>query len=165
MNRNRGFTLVELMVTLVVAAILLALAIPSFSAMLRKNRAATDISALTTTIAYARSEAVARNTEICVAFPTGGGWKDGWEVRIENGSCGGETLRVFAPISSTATLSVTRSSGAVSKFGFTSAGFRSGSPEFVITYFAAATCDPDTGRVLTINATGRVTIAACVAGT
>ncbi len=164
MNRNRGFTLVELMVTLVVAAILLALAIPSFSAMLRKNRAATDISALTTTIAYARSEAVARNTGVCVSVPTDGTWKDGWEVRVAGTGCNGTVLRVFAPASATSTLTVKQGSTGITSFGFTSGGFRSGS-ESVITYYAADACDPDTGRVLTINATGRVTIAACVAGT
>ena len=163
MNRNRGFTLVELMVTLVVAAILLALAIPSFSAMLRKNRAATDISALTNTIAYARSEAVARNKDVCVAASAANAWNSGWEVRIGGSSCDGAVLRVFPAASATATLGVVKDGGAVASFGFTASGFRLGN-ESVITYYAAGTCDPETGRVLTIVPTGRVTIAACVAG-
>ena len=37
---NRGFTLVELAVTLAVAAILLTLATPSFAELLRRNRLA-----------------------------------------------------------------------------------------------------------------------------
>lgn len=165
MRNVRGFTLIELMVTLVVAAILLALAVPSFTAMIKKNRASSDVSALTTAIAYARSEAVARNKDICVTVPSAQGtWKDGWLVRIEDGSCAGDQLRVFAPASSTSVLTVKASGSAVTKFGFTSSGFRSGSAAYVISYFAGSACDPETGRVLTINATGRVSIAACTVG-
>jgi len=49
MNRRRnvpGFTLIELMVTLVVAAVLIAIAVPSYSLMLRKSRRTDAKSAL-----------------------------------------------------------------------------------------------------------------------
>ncbi len=164
MRKVRGFTLVELMVTVVVAAILLALAIPSFATMIRKNRAASDISALTTTIAYARSEAVARGRNVCVTPSTNGGaWKNGWKVRVDDAgaTCTGAVLREFQAAQASSALSVKISNADVSTFAFTSGGYRSGSNDVVITYFADGSCDPDTGRALTVYGTGRLNIAAC----
>ena len=164
MRNVRGFTLVELMVTVVVAAILLAIAIPNFAVMLRKNRAATDISSLTTTVAYARSEAVARNRNVCITPKTNGGaWKDGWQVRIEaaGGNCTGSLLREFPASQASAALTVKRAGAGISSFAFTAGGYRSGD-EVVISYFAESSCDPNTGRILTVYGTGRLNIAACV---
>ena len=42
MNRRSGFTLIELMITLAVAAIVLTVGIPSFREMMRENRLATQ---------------------------------------------------------------------------------------------------------------------------
>lgn len=163
MRSVRGFTLIELMVTVVVAAILLAIAIPNFAVMLRKNRASTDISALTTTVAYARSEAIARNRNVCIISKDGSdAWKNGWEVRIEGSAgCDGTLLRDFPAAQASATLTVTRLGTATDSFAFTAGGYRDGDP-LVISYFAESACDPETGRVMTVYATGRLNIAACV---
>ena len=53
--QSRGFTLVELLVTLAVAAILLALATPSFADLLRANRLAAANNALVTALNVARA--------------------------------------------------------------------------------------------------------------
>jgi type IV pilus assembly protein PilE len=45
--RDRGFTLVELMIAVVVAGVLLAVALPSFTGSLRKSRRSDAFSALT----------------------------------------------------------------------------------------------------------------------
>ena len=42
MNRRGGFTLLELMVTLAIVAIVLTVGIPSFREMMRENRLATQ---------------------------------------------------------------------------------------------------------------------------
>ena len=65
-----GFTLIELMVTLAVFAILAALSAPSFARMIEKSRlrgAADDVVNL---IGIARSEAVKRQRNVDVAFNT-----------------------------------------------------------------------------------------------
>ena len=46
MRRTRGFTLIELMIVLTVAAIILAIAVPTFYAQLRKSRRSEIISQL-----------------------------------------------------------------------------------------------------------------------
>lgn len=74
-----GFTLIELMVTLVVAAILLAIAIPSFTYLTVSNKLTTSANSLVSNLAIARMAAVKRNADvgICanntcsVNFPAG----------------------------------------------------------------------------------------------
>ncbi len=70
MLRQPGFTLIELMVTLAVMAILAALAAPSFSTFLAKKRVEGLVAELVTDFQYARSETVQRNTLVQVTLGT-----------------------------------------------------------------------------------------------
>lgn len=65
-----GFTLIELMVVVALAAILIAVVVPSFSSFLGKRRIEGIASELTTDLQYARSEAVARNANVSMTFGT-----------------------------------------------------------------------------------------------
>lgn len=58
MSRQRGFSIYELAVTLVVLAILVALASPSMSDFLRRNRVAASTNNLLHAINYARAESL-----------------------------------------------------------------------------------------------------------
>lgn len=64
MKGQKGFTLVELMVTVAIAAILISIAIPSFSSMITNNRLNTISSDLAEVISFARSESIKRNRSI-----------------------------------------------------------------------------------------------------
>ena len=64
MKKHRGFTLIELMVTLAVAGILLAVGVPSFINVIVGNRLATQSNELVSAFHWARSEAVKRNQPI-----------------------------------------------------------------------------------------------------
>ena len=55
---SKGFTLVELMMTLVVMAILLVVGVPAFRDVVRRHRVTSAGNALLADIAYARSEAI-----------------------------------------------------------------------------------------------------------
>jgi len=85
---DRGFTLIEMMVTIAVLAILIALVTPSFRDLLRDNRAAAQANALVGSLMLARSEAIKRNVPVVVcqsddgATCTGDGdaWEAGWLV-------------------------------------------------------------------------------------
>ena len=69
-HRSQGFTLIELMVVVALAAVLVALTAPSFSNFLSKRRVEGIVAELATDLQYARSEAVARNQNVSVTFGT-----------------------------------------------------------------------------------------------
>ena len=71
MKTKHGFTLIELMVTLAVAIVILAVGIPVFSTMIANNRAAADSNALVTALQFARSEAVKRSAQVRVCAGDG----------------------------------------------------------------------------------------------
>lgn len=64
MSKNKGFTLIELMVSVAVLAIVLSIAVPSFKNILLNNRLNTTKDELRTAIQLARSEAIKRKEDI-----------------------------------------------------------------------------------------------------
>jgi len=78
-NSARGFTLLELMVTLAIAAILASIAAPSFKGLIESQRVRSASNELISSLNFARSEAVTRNTDISVTQASGG-WTSGWTV-------------------------------------------------------------------------------------
>lgn len=64
--RPQGFTLIELMVTVAVAAILLAIATPSFTSIINSNRLTSASNEMVATLQAARMEAVRLNTTVNV---------------------------------------------------------------------------------------------------
>ncbi|MGH8085310.1 MAG: GspH/FimT family pseudopilin [Lysobacter sp.] len=83
---NWGFTLIELMITIAIAAIGLALAYPSFSGVFRSNRVATHTNTLMASLNLARTEAIRSNRGGGVCSSDGGvtcngaNWDAGWLV-------------------------------------------------------------------------------------
>ncbi len=67
-----GFTIVELMVVLAIAAILIVVAAPSFSEFLSRRRVEGVASELVTDLHYTRSEAVSRNERVGMYYGTDG---------------------------------------------------------------------------------------------
>jgi type IV fimbrial biogenesis protein FimT len=91
--RLSGFTLIELMVTIAIMAVLLTLAAPSFRTLLLNNRLNSQVNALFGGLNYARSTALSANTVITVC-PVGasnspicgGNWQAGWMVVDPSGA-------------------------------------------------------------------------------
>lgn len=61
---ERGFTLMELMITVALAALVLGFGIPSFRTMMSNSRLTTQSNEFIGVINYARSEAITRNSPI-----------------------------------------------------------------------------------------------------
>ncbi len=88
-TRIRGFTAIELMVTVGILAVLAALAAPSFTPIIERWRVRDATESLTSALYYARSEAIKRGGDIILARNASNGgctssgnsdWSCGWHV-------------------------------------------------------------------------------------
>ena len=107
---SKGFTLVELMVTIAIAALLLSIGVPSFTAMYEATRSANEIQKINDLFAFARNQAVNYGSTVTVcpyaASPCGNDWSKGFSVYIEkNGSK--KVLKVIDGFNSKDTISLT----------------------------------------------------------
>jgi prepilin-type N-terminal cleavage/methylation domain-containing protein len=91
MKSHAGLTLIELMVTLVMAVVLLAVGMPAFRGLESGNRANVQTNGLVTALNLARSEAIARGVPVAVCARAsaatedacgthGDAWGNGWLV-------------------------------------------------------------------------------------
>jgi type IV fimbrial biogenesis protein FimT len=74
-----GFTLTELMITILIVAILMAVAAPSFQSIIAGQRIKSATYDMFSTLTFARSEAIKRSANVTVAQASGG-WQNGWTV-------------------------------------------------------------------------------------
>ena len=85
--KSSGFTLIELIVTIAIAAILIGVAVPSFMELIRDNQTATQSTRFIADLNLARSEAVKRGINVFVCKSSdqatctnGSNWESGWLV-------------------------------------------------------------------------------------
>ena len=84
-GRTKGFTLVELLTTVTVVAILATIAVPSLSDLGLNNSVRSGASDLQTSLFFARSQAILRASNVSVV-PTAGDWKNGWTIQLDDGT-------------------------------------------------------------------------------
>jgi len=85
---GRGFTMIELLITVAVAAILAAMAVPAMSSFVQNDRDIGQINSLVGSLNYARSESIKRASPsgiiVCPsadgATCSGTAWSGGWIV-------------------------------------------------------------------------------------
>jgi type IV fimbrial biogenesis protein FimT len=145
MKNHSGFTLIELMVTVALAAILVTLAIPSFRTMVLDNRLVTAANAFVADANLARSEAIKRGTTVSIVA-NAGGWTNGWAVKL---GVAGTTLKVADALKDTVTATA---AGGVSTFTFSPDGSSSATDTLHV-------CDGRTGeagKAISIELSGRV---------
>ena len=161
MNKQHGFTLVELMITLAIATILLTVAVPSFNETIKNNRLITQANELVGTMNLARSEAVkvGRTATVCVSSNqvacTGGtDWSQGWLMWVDadndNILDAGEERKVVKALPNS--MSYT---GNTTQVQYSPQGAASTIGTFTL-------CDDragETGRRITISNTGRANVA------
>lgn len=84
---QRGFTLIELVIALVLMAVLVTLAVPSFQTMLANAQIRTATQALYDGLQLARVEAIRRNERVLFTKGTG----SDWAVTVESGAIAVQT--------------------------------------------------------------------------
>ena len=156
MKTEHGFTLVELMVTLAVAAIVLTVGVPSMTNLIKNNRLTAATNAFVSSLNLARSEAVkqGRDATICVGDQNGctaGNWTGGWAVLVDSDRSNSfdpvEVQRVFESLPNTVTITT-----AFNNFQFDATGAVNNTGTFKL-------CDDragNLGRQLQILTTGSV---------
>ncbi|MBN1238033.1 MAG: GspH/FimT family pseudopilin [Gammaproteobacteria bacterium] len=161
----RGFTLLELMVTLAVAGVLVTIGVPSFFDIVRNNRAATNANEMVTAFTLARSEAIRRGARIGVCSSAdqancGGTWSDGWIVFVDAAATDtaavslDEVLRVWPGPSGEATVDA-----GAAWVRFLPRGNMYSPGGSTVTYtIEFDDCNGLQGRSIEINAVGRTTV-------
>ena len=146
-GRN-GFTLLELMVTI---------AIPGFSQIIRNNRLTTNINKLFASLNFARSEAIKRNYAVSVR-KRGTYWESGWIVFADiNGNgvrnIGDTLLREHDAMPKSFTLRAT----GINRVTYRASGISSNS-SFVLCDNSDGNNIPEsnTSKLMIINTVGRV---------
>ena len=165
-RHSRGFTLIELMVSIFVLGILTAMAVPSFVSLMNRNRLSSQSNELLAAIQYARIEAIRTNAKVTfcgastatVSAVSGctNGTPSYWVVLGKSGGVE-EQLRVFAvkePMSVSTTLQ---------QISFTADGLARDPTtkalvSGVITVCMATTNPAQNKRVLTISSGSKVVI-------
>jgi len=71
MNQSNGFSLIELMVTILALAILASIAVPGFQSMIERRRLIAAAEAVYSDLQFARSEAVKRSRALTVSKADG----------------------------------------------------------------------------------------------
>lgn len=91
--RNKGFTLVELIIALLILSVVVGIGIPSFQSFIRNHQLTSRANSLIVAMQVARSEAVARGRPVSACPSTvstepatcdSTDWAGGWLVAIDN---------------------------------------------------------------------------------
>ncbi len=174
----KGFTIIELVLTLIVASILIAIAVSSFRNTTRSNHLFVHVNSFVSAMQFARSEAIKRSTPVTLRrgrfvdssgnFVDSGGswqgqWEDGWEIFIDPEPTNGEKdgnapLRVGGPLPKTFTL---RSNSIIANRISYRANGRSSNGSVVLCDDRDGNGVPESGtaRMIVLLNTGRVRIA------
>jgi type IV fimbrial biogenesis protein FimT len=165
-SHGLGFSLTELMIVLVIAAILLASGLPNFRNMLLRQRLRSTANDMFAAIDYTRTQAIARGVRVMMtpADTRGADWRAGWVVFIDgNGNRrpdrGEEILAEQGPVPAGLTVSSTLSGAAPVYVAYNGAGRSCSASNSMAAHFGTLSLFlGDNARHIKINMLGRARI-------
>jgi len=160
--REAGFTLIELIITVFILSVLLAVAMPSFLDTVRSNQISAQANDFVGALSLARSEAVKRGRNITITATSSTSSNEfggGWSIFVDSDNdgvvdSGEEIIRVHEALQGSNTLNSVNN---ISTLAFTATGFLSTTN--TLTFRLCETRAGKIGREITIKATGRVSSA------
>lgn len=176
MRTGRGFTLLELMIVIAIAAVLMTIAVPGMRNFLLASERSEASTSLYGGLVTARSEAIARNASVllCPRDPattntspkcqaSGGNWTRGWVLLRDANNNGvldsGEPAAIDVIASGDATdsgFTITPQSASPTYLSFSSAG----RPSVANTFTLCKTGDNSfQGRIIYVDISGRISLA------
>lgn len=151
--RCAGMTLVEVMFTLTIAAILIAIAVPGFNKQIAASAKRSVVADFITAMAYARAESVKRGDDVYLrSISNNESWNAGWCVTT-GANCSGSVIRRFEGFDAVTLKSTDQST---SSFTFDSQGFLASSSVSV------SICSSNThGKKITVTPLGQALAQDC----
>ena len=156
---QKGLTLIELMISIVIGGIVMSIAVPSMSNFVKNDRITSFRNSLHVDLMLARSRAVEQNLEVHVCASTdratcdGSSFQDGWIVVADTDNSGtitaeDQVLKTQLEIKSKITFS-----GGLNTITYDSRGF---TPDTIGTISVCDERGNEHGKTITISRTGRV---------
>lgn len=165
--RHHGFSLIELMIALAIAAIVLSMGMPGMQQFIRDSRMTTQANDLITLINLSRSQAIheGHRTELCISADqqscSNGSWADGWLVWVDRNDNlsldSDEVSRIGAAIRlHTSAQSLNSAASSFTTLAFLPNGFADlgSGVAFATITLQPNNCSSNEGRQITINASG-----------
>jgi len=163
----RGFSLIELLVVMAIAAVLLGIGIPNMQSFIVSSRLSSASNEFFTALNVARSEAVRRGVQVTLATNGTPGSRDftaGWTMFVDTDrdgalSAGEEVLRVGPALEGPMTMFGSANFGTSVSFDSTGR-LTSGGGSFVICHGTDLVADGQVrSRALVLNSAGRARVA------
>lgn len=169
-----GFTLMEMIATIVIAAIMITMAVPGLATFMNNNRMVTQINDFVASANIARMEAVKRAAHVVVCkssnltscATSGGGWEQGWIAFVDSDSsgthdAGEDIITSHGPLSSGITLTGSASNSTYVTADVSSTFyFKSDGSSNLTAYGEIVLCDTNrhtsVPKAVVINPVGRV---------
>jgi type IV fimbrial biogenesis protein FimT len=163
--RASGFTMIEMLMTMAIAAILLGLAVPSFRYVTNSNRIAGEINGLLGDLQLARSEAIKEGRNVTVCVSTDGAtctnstaWQSGWIVFADPANVGVvDATETVLRAQKTFSGSDTFTSNGIIKVTFNREGYAAGIANGTLITLHDSTNTGAWTRCLTLNLVGQIT--------
>jgi type IV fimbrial biogenesis protein FimT len=155
-KRLAGFTLVELLITVSIVAILATVAVPSYRYVTNSNRVAAEVNGLLGDLQFARSQAIKEGIPVIICVSSDGSnctgetdWKNGWIIQSTTNGI----MRKQTTFKSTDSF---QASNSVTSITFNREGFAGGIPSGSQIILQDATSNNAWTRCLTITTVGQM---------